>query len=275
MVPKRILILAFALPLLIVSTGGAQPPEQSSEVPEPTILGPSALDLAASDPAERFVAANKAYDEGQYAEAIDAYSQVVAAGIEDGRLYYNLGNAYLRNGELGRALSSYRRGRIVRPRDQDLLANQSFARGSAQDAIEPPGPSALVSTLLFWYYALSPSELALLLLGVNLLFWAVAVARIFRPVSEALRWCSMLIFVLLISTGGSLLARRWLSPPVAVVLPQEIDAFTGPNLDSVVRFKLHAGTELRVRERREDWIRVTLPNGQQGWAQSQWIDVVD
>jgi hypothetical protein len=228
-----------------------------------------------ADPAEQFVAANGAYEEADYSRAIESYRDVVTAGIQDGRLYFNLGNAYLRNGELGRAIASYRRARVLRPRDQDLRANQSFARGSIKDAIEPPEPSAVVSTLLFWYYALSPNELALLVLLVNLLFWSSALVRVFRPDSEVLRWTSIVLLILLIFTAGPLFARRWLSPSVAVVLPQEIDAFTGPSLDSVVRFKLHAGTEVRVRDDREGWVRIALPDHQQGWVEAEWLDVVE
>ncbi len=235
----------------------------------------SDLEPPPADPAEQFVAANKAYEDTDYSKAIESYLDVVAAGVEDGRLYFNLGNAYLRNGELGRAIASYRRAHGLRPRDQDVRANQSFARGTTKDAIEPPEPSAVVSTLLFWYYGLSPNELALVVLLVNLLFWCSALARVFRPDSEVLRWSSILLLALLIAAASPLLASRWLSPSVAVVLPLEIDAFTAPDLDSVVRFKLHAGTELRLRDKRDGWIRIALPDDQQAWVESEWIEVVE
>ena len=233
------------------------------------------VDPALQDPAEAFVAANQAYDQGDYGRAVELYRNVVAAGVEDGRVQYNLGNAHLRNGELGEAIAAYRRALILRPRDQDIRANQSFARSAAKDAIEPPEPGPVVSTLLFWFFTLSPKELVLLVLTANLLFWALAMGRIFRPQSEALKWTSVFCLAVLIATGGSLLARPWLSPPIAVVLPQEIEAHTAPAIDSVVRFKLHAGTELRVRDRREDWIRVQLPDGQQGWIEAEALGVVE
>jgi len=227
------------------------------------------------DPAEAFIAANQAYDQGDYGRAVELYREVMAAGVEDGRVLYNLGNAYLRKGELGEAVVAYRRALVLRPRDQDIRANQSFARSAAKDAIEPPKPGPVVSILLFWFYTLSPKELVLVVLTANLLFWTLAIGRIFRPQSEALKWTSLFCLAILIATGGSLLARPWLSPPIAVVLPQEIEAHTAPTLDSVVRFKLHAGTELRVRDRREDWIRVQLPDGQQGWVEAESLGLVE
>ena len=258
--PRKVLV---CIPILVLAVAVA--PGQDLEL----------AGLSEADPAESFVAANRSYDEANYPHAIQLYTDTRDAGVEDGRLYYNFGNAYLRNGELGRALASYRRGRVLRPRDQDLRANQNFARGTTKDAIEPPEPSALMSTLLFWYYPFSPIELALLVISINFLFWGIAIARIFWPGSEPLRWSMFFLLILLVATGGSLMAKSWLTPSVAVVLPQEIDVFTGPDIESVVRFKLHAGTELRVRDHRENWIRIALPDGQQGWIESQWADVVN
>ncbi|HIE11941.1 MAG TPA: hypothetical protein EYP63_00690, partial [Desulfotomaculum sp.] len=53
--------------------------------------------------------ANRLYEAGQYAEAAVAYQALVDAGAHDGRLYYNLGNAHYKSGDLGRAVLNYRR----------------------------------------------------------------------------------------------------------------------------------------------------------------------
>jgi hypothetical protein len=43
----------------------------------------------------------------------------------------------------------------------------------------------------------------------------------------------------------------------------------------VVRFKLHAGTELRIRDSRDGWLRIGLPDGQQGWIETAWAEQVE
>ena len=133
----------------------------------------------------------------------------------------------------------------------------------------------MLSTLFFWHYGLSPTETTSTLLVVNLLFWGLWVVRIFRWDSELLRWLLILLLVLLVATGASLMAPRLLPAQVAVILPQEISAHTAPDPESVVRFKLHAGTELRVEDQREGWLRVRLPDGQQGWIDAAWAEVVE
>ena len=224
--------------------------------------------------AEIFVAANQAYDQGEYEQAISGYGELVAMGAAGGAVHFNLGNAYLRNGELGRAVAELRRSHNLEPRDGDIQANLTFARQSARDAIAPPEASPVLSTLLFWHYGLSRSELAAILVGVNILFWTAAVLRLFHRESEILRWVLMGLLVFLVTIGGSVVAHQVIARPVAVIVPQEIDAYSAPDRESVVRFKLHAGTEVPIKDEREEWLRIALPDGQQAWIERTWAEIV-
>lgn len=294
-VPAKLLLLALAAltlpspPAALGQTGSAQdsvpPAEAARETPAtamsipvdpPGQPGPSDADpLPGDDPGELFVKANGAYEAGRYDAAAELYARLIELGIEDGRLYYNLGNAYLRSGDLGRSVAAYLRGRVLRPRDEDLQANLAFARQSTKDAISAPEPPPLLATLFFWHYASSPREVAAATVLLNILFWSVWLIRLFRRDSETLRWLFMLLLVLLIATAGSLLARRTLPRTVAVVVPQKVEARTAPDAASVVRFELHAGTELLVKDRRTEWLRIALSDGQQGWIPRDSALVVD
>jgi tetratricopeptide (TPR) repeat protein len=220
------------------------------------------------------VAANTAYDEARYGRAVEAYSELLEHGVDDGRVHFNLGNAYLRNGELGQAIASYLRARARLPRNQDVVANLDFARKSTKDALAPPAPSPVMSTLFFWHYGFSSAELRRAAVALNLVFWLVLAAGLYRRSSEVLRWMALAALVLLLAVGGSLVARWAFPQRVAVVIPQEIEARSGNSSEDVVRFKLHAGTEVRVVERRGDWFRIALPDGQQGWVPGEQVEVV-
>lgn len=226
-------------------------------------------------PAEAWVRAKAAYESGEYGRAVELYGGLTERGHDGGRVHYNLGNSYLRNGELGRAIASYLRGRARLPRDEDLRANLEFARQSAHDAIAPPAPPALVSTLFFWHFALSRAELAWLVAALNLLFWGGMGLRLWRPGLPGTAGAVLLLLVLLLGTGGSLTVRYLWPAQIVVVVPQEIPAYTAPDPESVTRFKLHAGSELRLRGQRDGWLRIALPGGEQGWIQSDWAELVE
>ena len=230
---------------------------------------------AAPEPAELWVNGNAAYEAGDFERALALYRQMQGMGIDNGHLHYNLGNAYLRAGELGRSIASYRRSLRLLPRDEDAAANLTFARRSARDEIAPPAPPVLLRTVLFWHYGLAPDETlrsaALSVLG----FWIVLGLRLYRPASEVLRWSAVCLFAVGLALGGSLAAHAAFSSPVAVVLPPEIDLHAAAGEGSVVRFRLHAGTEVRVVEGRPEWIRIELPDGQRGWSMREYLDIVD
>ncbi len=253
--------------------GDTLAPEAETSI-EPSPLEVEPEDAQQVDTGEIFVTANTAYENGDHAKAIRLYSQLLDRGLDNGKLLYNLGNAYLRNGELGRAIAHYRASRRVLPRDEDVQANLAFARQSTKDAILPPEPTALLATLFFWHYALSPGQLIATVLILNLIFWSIWMVRIFHWDSEVLRWLFILLTALLVATAGSLGTHFLFPGEVAVIVPQEIGAHTAPDPDSVVRFKLHAGTEVEVESRRDGWLRIRLPDDQQGWIDAAWAVLV-
>ena len=241
---------------------------------EPVMLA-TVSDPASREPGEILLAANGAYEKGDFDSAIANYRELLDRGLPAGRLRFNLGNSYLRNGELGRAIAEFRRARGALPRDEDIQANLAFARDSTRDAIAPPEPSPVLSTVLFWHYRLSYTELAKLAVVLSVVFWALAIVRLFRRDSEVLSWMLISLLVVLAGTVGSLAGHRFFSQPIAIIVPQEIEVFTAPDTESVVRFKLHAGTELRIKEEREGWLRIVLPDNQQGWMEAVWAVTVD
>lgn len=226
-------------------------------------------------PSEVFVRSNDAYEAGDHETAIDGYRSLLELQPRSGRLFYNLGNAYLRQGELGQAVAAFRHATKLRPRDQDIRANLEFARKSTRDAISPPSPSPVLSTIFFWHFSLGSTELVTACIVVNLLFWTVAAVRLFWRPSTTLNWLLFVLLIPLAALTGSVFVHEVFPQSIAVVLPQEIDAHSGPSSDSVIRFKLHAGTEIEVRDRQEGWLRVELPDGQQGWIRSEWATLVE
>src|SRR5947207_1983680 len=57
----------------------------------------------------QFAKANQEYAAGHFKEAIDGYEALTHAGPYSANLFYNLGNAYFRTGNFGRAILNYER----------------------------------------------------------------------------------------------------------------------------------------------------------------------
>jgi tetratricopeptide (TPR) repeat protein len=222
---------------------------------------------------ELYLDANRAYKEDRYQEAIDSYLQLIDSGYVNGHLYYNLGNAYLRSGQLGRAILNYNRAQILIPRDADLNFNLSYALDQTQDAISPD-PSYLKQAF-FWLEDLNLQELMLGFAVLNGLFWGILLLRLYaRP-----EWTYYVFIVVLIFwlVGGASLGVKWhqyKSDRRAIILTEEIDVLAGPDSNDTVLFKLHEGaTVLRVRIE-DGWSLIRLSDSKRGWVVSDTIETI-
>ena len=101
--------------------------------------------------------------------------------MQDGRLYYNLGNACFKSGKLGEAILWYERARRLLPHDEDIEANLRFANlvKKDRDPQTEDGLGALVAALVAAYFWPTFNQLSLLfaaaffavfVLGVRWLF---------------------------------------------------------------------------------------------------------
>ena len=88
----------------------------------------SASLLGADKSPDEFVAANKFYEEKDYASAIRLYESIINQGNESAEVYFNLGNAYFKSGDLGYAVLYYTKARRLSPADEDIRHNLEFAR---------------------------------------------------------------------------------------------------------------------------------------------------
>jgi len=230
-------------------------------------------------PAEAMRAGNQSYEAGQYQEAIDIYESMVAAGIQDSALFYNLGNAYFKRGDLGRAILNYRKAQFLDPRDGDIVANLTIARAQTLDRLEADdNPLAnLVELAEEWLTLTEAAVLALILwLLISLCLIVAILSRRFRRASL---WTAGVVGLFLIVGLLSMANRyyvRQTSPPAVLVAP-EVDVTSGPGgADQyLVEFNLHAGAEVQLLESRPDWRRIALPgNDFQGWVPADSVEPV-
>ncbi len=218
---------------------------------------------------------NDDYFHGRYAEAVEAYEQVAALGVRSEDLFYNLGNAYLKAGQLGPAIYNYERALELDPSQEDVTFNLKAAR----DAARGKGEDRLVGAegTPMWMRVVEPytvGALGWLFLGLYVgLFTLLITLHFTQP--GFLRvglWAGFAFLVLATATSGLLLGGRlYLAERVeqAIVLPDSVQVKEGPDANYQTVFALHAGLRLRITEKEQDWVRVRLSNGLEGWLRER------
>jgi tetratricopeptide (TPR) repeat protein len=225
--------------------------------------------------------ANALYEGEQFVEAAQAYEQLIDSGVSSSALFYNLGNAYYRQGDHGRAILNYLRAQQLDPTDHDIESNLALARSVA--AVETESNSDVAAWQRFvlagrrW---LRLDEVAMVTLGLWMLFLILLVVLLGIGRDTAVRrflrstWIAsaILLAVAVLTLGGFLHIHGTHS---AVVVADEVAVRSGPGSQYVSEFQLQAGSEVERIETRGSWTRLALPEGElEGWVPSQDVEAV-
>jgi len=198
-------------------------------------------------------------------------------GVRNGKLFYNIGNAYFRMNDIGRAILNYRRAEHYVPNDPNLQQNLQYARERRKDKIEEHQQTRVLKTLFFWHYDF-PTQVRARMFGIVFsLVWLGAGARLF--VSKAgLQWfigisafiSALLLASLLIESAYRRGTRS------GVVIDAEVTARKGDSDTYEPSFTdpLHAGTEFIVVEDRGNWFQVGLADSRRCWLPLKAVELV-
>ena len=233
-----------------------------------------------SSETDSMLVANQLYERGNFAEALQTYQELVDSGIQESALFYNLGNAYFKQRDIGRALLNYERAARLDPRDDDIQANLKVAREQRNDQYSNVEASALSQMAIFTRSWLTLNEMALIALGLWLFFtlalliyWNVSARRLRKPLQYTLLLTFFLLVMALLLLGNRLYIES--VRPQAVVVVEEANVLSGPGEQYVTEFTLHSGAEVGLIETRGRWVRLTWQSDQlQGWVPINAVETV-
>jgi len=213
-----------------------------------------------------FAKANQAYAQGQFKVAISGYESLIRAGQSSANVFYDLGNAYFRTGDFGRAILNYERALALERHHPEATANLQIARDEAHALEIQPGWAerylqfgsvnqySIAAAIAFWLgifavvgmvFARRRSSRRMLLFVCCLLMLAVALCAIYT------------------------LERGSKGAALAIVTGKDVQArlATADTANSVLA--LPAGSEIKILSTRGDWIYAALPNNLRGWISAK------
>ena len=225
----------------------------------------SALSAMAQPDAE-FAKANQEYAQGNFKEAIASYEALVRADEWNANLFYDLGNAYFRTHDFGRAILNYQRAIALDNHHPEATANLQIARDEAR-ALELR-PTKLEHYLQFasidQYSIAAAVALWLGLFGIVALIFARRRSAALLSLSIlCLLVCGMAVWAIHTLDNGS--EGRGL----AIVTGNDVQArlATADTANSVLA--LPPGSEIKILSTRGDWMYAALPNDLRGWIQTK------
>jgi len=199
------------------------------------------------------------------------------AGISNGKLYYNIGNAYFRMDDLGRAILNYKRASLYMPNDDNLRKNLEYARGRRKSVVEEKEREKVLKTLFFLHYDL-PYRVRFLIFTISFsLIWLVSSAYLFAG-GPQLKTVIVVLSIISAAFLASVTVEKVVMErnPEGVIIEEEVTARKGDADTYQPSFTepLSAGTEFRLVERRGSWWHVELEDGTRCWIPADTAETV-
>lgn len=218
--------------------------------------------------------AQQAFEHMQYKQAIQYYERILASGQTSARLHYNLGNAYYKDNQLGKAIYQYELAKKLDPRDEDIKVNLKIANSKIIDKIEGK-ENFLAGAIKSGIYTMhTPTGWAWLSIGfvlfalLCLVGFIVSRKLLLKRIFFWLGLIGAIKFIVILVIGFGAL-HNLNKKSQAIVTSQVVQVLNAPNGSAKAKFSLHEGTRLTVLSTNEEWTSIQLANGNEGWIRTR------
>ena len=242
-------------------------------------LGAS-MNIQAKDLDSLWTAGVQAYTDGKFSDASAAWTSIEESGQKSAKLYYNLGNAWFKQGNYPKAILNYERALRLDPSYSDARYNLEFTSNFVQDKIEPVPEFILKSVARKVCYVMGSNAWAVIFLV--LLAAALVMGLLFLLGSSVGKrragfYCGI---VLLLLSAGALSFSIWqksdsVKTDTAIVMSPVSSVKSSPSSGSSKDlFVIHEGTKVTILDEVGSWKNIALADGRQGWIPASDIEII-
>ena len=225
-------------------------------------------------------AANQAYAEGRWADAVSDYQMISDAGLESAALYCNMGDAFYKNGNVPGAILYYERALKLDPSYADARFNLELVNNGIQDRIDPVPELILKTWARKLCYLADSDNWAVLFLVF--LACALALALVFiRGRQPGWRRTGffggiVMLLVAVMCLSFSIWQKKdYMKADEAIVMRPVASVKSSPSGEaSTDLFILHEGTKVKLLDQVGTWSNIELADGRQGWMRSADFEII-
>lgn len=214
------------------------------------------------------IKADSAYQSQNYELAIQLYSQELAQHQQSAELFYNLGNSYFKNNEIGKAIWAYHKAKKINPQQKDIAFNLNYASILTKDKIEQndTGISKWMAKVFFGrsinFWALFALG-AICLSAVFFFLFKITMPKNKRGVYLVSSFSFGLLFILFLSLAIAHKAHIT-NLSHGIIIDPVVKVRTAPSEENAVAFELHEGAKFTYKQTQGDWQRIEVGNNE-GW----------
>jgi len=238
------------------------------------------MNIQAKDLDSLWTAGVQAYTDGKFSDASEVWTSIEKSGQKSATLYYNLGNAWFKQGNYPKAILYYERALRLDPSYSDARYNLEFTNNFVQDKIEPVPEFILKSVARKVCYLMGSNAWAvifLVLLAAALMMGLLFLLGSTVGKRRAGFYCGI---ALLLLSAGSLSFSVWQKSDsekadTAIVMSPVSSVKSSPSSGSSKDlFVIHEGTKVTILDEVGTWKNISLADGRQGWIETADIEII-
>ena len=219
---------------------------------------------------------NALYQKGKYQEAITAYESVFRTKKQSAELYFNIGNCYYKLNKVAPAIYNYEKALLLNPNDAEIQNNLKFAQKLQIDdikTIEKVGFNKLIQDFTNTFHYNTWGGITV---GFSILFLLFFVGYYFSQitVSKRLFFFGMffVMLLLLVSISSAIFEKnQYNNDQPAIVFSEIVSVKSEPKNGATDAFVIHEGTKVYVIESLDNWDKIQLTDGNEGWIENSAI----
>jgi tetratricopeptide (TPR) repeat protein len=225
-------------------------------------------------------AANAAYAEGRWADAVRNYEMISGMGLESASLYCNTGDAFFKDGNVPKAILYYERALKLDPSYADARFNLELVNSAIQDRIDPVPEFILKVWARDICYVMDSNAWAVCFIVFLAMTLEMVLLFILAPSAGGRRAGFFVGILMLVCAIFSISFSVWqkkdyMNADDAVVMRPVASVKSSPSAESSTDlFILHEGTKVRILDQVGRWNNIELADGRQGWLPSEDIEVI-
>lgn len=234
--------------------------------------------------------ADSAYEHENYKAAIQFYEQAASTDGVSSDLYYNLGNAYYRTGNLAQSILAYERALRLDPSNKDARTNLEFVNLRITDKKGETGSFIYNTTVLIanWFHSNTWAWLAFALFALAI--FAAGIYMFTNPIilkKIGFFGCLILLLLSFVSVFFSFQAKTLATDSHEAIVTAKATVLSTVPRKPISREEeamlLHEGTKVRIirsislsaDSANQTWHEVEVDNRHRAWINSSDIEKIN
>tara|TARA_B100001996_G_scaffold368151_1_gene340399 strand:- start:89 stop:883 length:795 start_codon:yes stop_codon:yes gene_type:complete len=219
-----------------------------------------------------FKKGNDLYNNGLYEEAIESYQKIIDDDFHSSEVYFNMANSFYKIGSIAESIFYYEKAKQLSPNDKDILNNIRFANNMTIDLIEelPKSQLNLIKIQVKDFFNIEQwTKITILLSWFSVILFGLYIWKN-RPQTKRLFFILGLFFFLSFLSSfliGNSKNNESEKIKFAIIFDKKINIQEEPNYRSDEVFNLHEGTKVMVLESLDNWGKIRIQNGSEGWTE--------